>query len=102
MKLDMNSLFWVVVDTTCVSEVADVCFSSNLERLGYYIVGGHVVDERWHVRNPSLYTDEAEARKDAEARLEARDKEARSGKCWYEDCDYIFKGDKCQKHGRHE
>jgi len=67
MKL---SKFWVVRDPSPESELGDILFSSDVNHFASYCIGtGH--SQFMHERH-AIYTDAAEAKKDAEARLKSR------------------------------
>ena len=58
--------WWVVVDATPESQIEDILFQTNLEGLANQFKGGLST-----AQHPTLYTDQAEARADAEKRLAA-------------------------------
>lgn len=69
MKLEA---LWIVRDPSPHSDVADICFSMPVPRLGDYVLG--CPRGAWRGERHTVYTDEGEARADAEARLRARAK----------------------------
>lgn len=77
MRIDFETL-WVVLDPTPNSELCDILWRPG----GFYtfesaLMGARMVPGGAHsARNPVLYTDEAEARADAEQRIAARDRDA--------------------------
>lgn len=70
MKLDK---VWVVYDPTALSEEADILSECTVETLCHLIIGANAIGRPMAKMNASLYTEEAEAREDAKARLQARD-----------------------------
>ena len=58
---------WVVRDPSPVSELGDIMYEVTVARLPEYVIGTGA--ERWRAEHTTFYTDEAEARADAEARL---------------------------------
>lgn len=64
MKYGPHDTFWVVTDPTPLSELADILFQASLADLALQFKGGLTIEE-----NPTLYTDETEARTEAIARL---------------------------------
>ena len=67
MKIDR---LWVVTDPTPNSVIEDILFDTSPVRFPYYVIGTGA--DRWRAENTTLYTEEAEARADAEARLRNR------------------------------
>ena len=61
MRLDQ---LWVVTDATPESELSDICFVTTLPKIIIQAKGGFAVDS-----NPTVYTERAEAERDARARL---------------------------------
>jgi hypothetical protein len=65
---------WVVTDPGPLSEFGDICFESTPVKLCYWATGASLVlSYAERITTVALYTIEAEARADAEARLRARD-----------------------------
>lgn len=71
MKL---SKIWVVIDPSPVSEMLDVLFETTVAELPLYVIGTGAA--QWRKENTTLYTEEAEARRDAEARMAKEKKPA--------------------------
>ncbi len=65
---------WIVSDPTPLSELGDILFEQPIRTLHRQMMGISMGGDRneWQTRNYTLWTDEAEARADAEARLAAR------------------------------
>jgi len=73
MRLDFSTL-WMVLDPSPTSELCDIMWCpGSFQTLEMAIVGGSPAD-RYCKRNPTIYTDAAEALSDAEARIAARDR----------------------------
>ena len=72
MRLDT---LWIVCDPTPASEFADICWEQPVRTLHYQIVGIAMMPPRneWQLRDYTIWTTEAEALADANARLAARD-----------------------------
>lgn len=68
MRIETDERFWVVVDPEATSVLADVCFESSIRGLEAQFRGGLAISE-----NPAIFTDRAEAERDAKRRLAARD-----------------------------
>ena len=66
MRYGPNDKFWVVVDPMPDSELGDVCFETTLRGLELQFRGGLTA-----AQNPTLFTDEAEAKIEAFGRLAA-------------------------------
>ena len=66
MRFGPDDDFWVVVDPTPESQLEDVVFRATLRRLELQFKGGLTMD-----RNPTLFTDEKEAKVEAFGRLTA-------------------------------
>ena len=66
MRFGPDDKFWVVVDPTPESEEGDIVFEASLRRLELQFKGGLTVD-----RNPTLFTEEKEARVEGFGRLTA-------------------------------
>jgi len=66
MRFGPDDRFWVVVDPTPESEEGDCVFEASLRKLDLQFKGGLTID-----RNPTLFTDENEARIEAFGRLTA-------------------------------
>ena len=64
MRLGPDDTFWVVTDASPESEMADVCFRGSLRGIERQFKGGLTM-----ANNPTLFTDEAEARREADGRL---------------------------------
>lgn len=73
MKLEFP--LWLVLDPGPTSELADVRWQArDFTDLENAIIGTHIAGRPgYQTRSPALYTDEAEATRDAQARLDARD-----------------------------
>lgn len=70
MKLE---ILWLVCDPTPLSEIEDIFWRQPARTLHYQIVGIAMSGgTEWQSRHYTLWTTEAEARADAEARLAAR------------------------------
>ena len=65
-----DDTFWVVEDPTELSELGDICYEVNLERLQYIIHGTLLTQQM--LRNPTLHATERAATADAQSRLAAR------------------------------
>ena len=59
--------FWVVRDPSLESEVEDIFFEATANRFAAYVIGSGL--DQFRYENHSLYTEESEAKRDAEARL---------------------------------
>ena len=73
MKLEK---IWMVTDPTPVSELADVLWETDVIDLMHWVIGSmafHNCTCRKGIETPTLYTEEAEAREDAESRLQKRE-----------------------------
>lgn len=57
---------WVVSDPSPVSELSDILYQTTPERLPLHVIGTGA--NRWQYEHTTLYTNEAEARRDAESR----------------------------------
>ncbi len=66
MRFGPDDDFWVVVDPTSESRLEDVVFRATLRRLELQFKGGLTMD-----RNPTLFTDEKEAKVEGYGRLVA-------------------------------
>ncbi len=66
MRFGPDDNFWVVVDPTPESQLEDVAFQASLRRLELQFKGGLTMD-----RNPTLFTDEKEAKVEGYGRLVA-------------------------------
>ena len=66
MRYGPDDRFWVTVDPTSESEEDDCVFETSLRKLDLQFKGGLTMD-----RNPTLFTDENEARIEAFGRLTA-------------------------------
>ncbi len=66
MRFGPDDDFWVVVDPAPESQLEDMVFRASLRRLELQFKGGLTMD-----RNPTLFTDENEARVEALGRLTA-------------------------------
>ena len=66
MKIGTDDKIWAVVDPTPQSELADVLFQTSLRDLELQFKGGLSAE-----KNPTLFTDRAEAQAEAQARLVA-------------------------------
>jgi uncharacterized protein YaaQ len=66
MRFGPDDDFWVVVDPTSESQLEDMVFQASFRRLDLQFKGGLTMD-----RNPTLFTDENEARVEALGRLTA-------------------------------
>lgn len=66
MRFGPDDRFWLVVDPTPESEVGDCVFEASLRKLDLQFKGGLTMD-----RNPTLFTDENEARIEAFGRMTA-------------------------------
>ncbi len=66
MRYGPGDKFWVVVDPTPDSETGDILFQASLKDLDLQFKGGLTIAE-----NPTLFTDEQEARYEAFGRLTA-------------------------------
>lgn len=64
MRIGKTDKFWVVTDAKATSELADVLYETTLEGLERQFKGGLTCDE-----NPAIFTDAAEAKAEAHARL---------------------------------
>ncbi len=58
---------WIVRDPTERSEMCDCCWEQQIDKLEAYIKGSP--DGAWESEHHTLYLDEAEALRDAEARF---------------------------------
>jgi hypothetical protein len=66
MRCGPNDKFWMVIDPTPRSELADVLFETTLRGLALQLAGGLSMD-----RNPTMFGGREEARREAEQRLAA-------------------------------
>jgi hypothetical protein len=66
MRFGPDHKFWVVIDPNDNSELGDIVFQASLRDLDLQFKGGLQIDE-----NPTLFTDEKEARHEAYGRLTA-------------------------------
>ncbi len=66
MRYGPDDKFWVVIDPNDNSELGDIVFQASLRDLDLQFKGGLQIDE-----NPTLFTDEKEARYEAYGRLTA-------------------------------
>ena len=66
MRFGPDDTLWVVTDPTSESEVGDILFEASLRKLDLQFKGGLTMD-----RNPTIFTDENEARVEAFGRLTA-------------------------------
>ncbi len=66
MRYGPGDKFWVVVDPTPDSTTEDILFQASLKDLDLQFKGGLTIEE-----NPTLFTDEQEARYEAFGRLTA-------------------------------
>ncbi|MHC5058521.1 MAG: hypothetical protein ACYTKD_28010 [Planctomycetota bacterium] len=66
MRYGPDDRFWVTIDPTPESEDGDCVFETSLRKLDLQFKGGLTMD-----RNPTLFTDENEARIEAFGRLTA-------------------------------
>ena len=66
MRLGPDDSFWVVTDPTWESEEGDCVFETSLRKLDLQFKGGLTMD-----RNPTIFTDENEARVEAFCRMTA-------------------------------
>ncbi len=64
MKIGHDDKFWVVMDATPISELADICFETSLRGLELQFWGGLSMD-----CNPTIFTSKEEAEKAARKRL---------------------------------
>jgi len=67
---------WVVKDPTPDSEMIDIVFEMDMNKLGNYIAGGP--HGAWAKENHTAYTEEGEAKKDAGLRMKARNEKTAS------------------------
>jgi hypothetical protein len=68
------STLWAVLDPTPVSEMADICFEATPEDFCNWAAGSACLGRAPEDRNLTLYTTGEEAKADAQARIERRDK----------------------------
>jgi len=75
MKITTETPIWIVADPTPVSAIEDVLHPCTLPQLENIMIGTAMRcgKQRMSDANLTIYTNEAEARKDAEARMAARD-----------------------------
>ena len=75
MKITTETRLWIVTDPTPVSVIEDVLHPCTLPQLENIMLGTAMRcgRQRMSDANLTIYTDEAEAREDAEARLNAHD-----------------------------
>lgn len=66
MKVDV---IWVVRDANSDVELADILFKTTVDRLPEYVIGTGAAT--WRAERHTFYTNEVEARADAEKRLAA-------------------------------
>lgn len=66
MRYGPEDKFWVVVDPTPVSELGDILFETTLHGLELQFKGGLTM-----AQNPTIFTDEQEAKYEAFGRLTA-------------------------------
>ena len=64
MRCGPDDTFWVVIDPTPRSEMADLLFQTSLRDLELQLRGGLSMDQ-----NPTLFSDEQEAKYEAYGRL---------------------------------
>ena len=64
MRFCLDDKFWVVTDPRPESELGDVCFESSIRNMALQFKGGLSLDD-----NPTVYTDRAEAEREARRRL---------------------------------
>ena len=67
MKIGPDDPFWVVVDAKPKSEIGDVLFECSIRGLDLQFKGGLKMEE-----NPTIFTDRAEAEREAQKRLLVR------------------------------
>ena len=67
MRLSLKDKFWVVLDPLPSSTIGDILFEADLEYLRLQFLGGLTPG-----RNPTLFSDKADAEEEALARLKAR------------------------------
>jgi len=67
MKL---ATFWVVRNPSPVSTLRDICWETNVETFAHYTLGSQMMGRVISEENTTLYTEEAEARVDAQSRLD--------------------------------
>ena len=66
MRYGPDDKFWVVIDPKPISELEDILFQASLRDLDLQFKGGLQIEE-----NPTLFTDEKEAKYEAYGRLTA-------------------------------
>ena len=66
MRFGPDDKLWILTDPTHESEVGDILFEASLRKLDLQFKGGLSMD-----RNPTIFTDENEARIEAFGRLTA-------------------------------
>lgn len=64
MRFGPDDSFWLVVDPTAKSELADVLCETTLRRLELQLKGGLTMDE-----SPTIFTEREEAEREAQGRL---------------------------------
>ena len=74
MKITTGTKLWIVTDPTPVSVIEDVLHPCTLPQLENIMIGSAMRchKQRMSDANLTIYTDETEARIDAEARMAAR------------------------------
>ncbi len=65
MKHRVDDIFWIVINPSLVSEIGDILFECSLRRLELQFKGGLSAEKD----NPTLFSDQQEAEKEAKARL---------------------------------
>ena len=66
MRLNTDDTFWLVTDPTSLSELIDICFATTLRGLELQFRGGLTA-----AQNLTLFTERAEAEREAGRRLQA-------------------------------
>ena len=66
MRIGPRDKFWMVIDPTADSVMADICFETTLEGFVLQLKGGLTMD-----RHPTIFTNETEADVNAFGRLVA-------------------------------
>ncbi|MBN1458350.1 MAG: hypothetical protein JXA57_02355 [Armatimonadetes bacterium] len=64
MRYGPDDKFWMVIDPTPISQLVDILFETSLRDLELQFRGGVTAD-----RNPTLFSDWAEAEREARGRL---------------------------------
>ncbi len=67
MRFGPTDKFWMVLDPTPISELADILFETSILGLALQNKGGLEIDRR-----PMIFTDPEEARAEAMSRLEGQ------------------------------